>query len=179
MKRGSAQILVAHGVCDLRSVLAIRRAFQLVPAAMHRGEADAADDRFEAWSDEPGSHSDDEDEGGDDGMAKSADKPMLRQQRAFELLLVTGHVVRFEVNFCDLMALCIRLIPYVSLGLLTPHRSRMDIPLTGPCFLLEGAPSYRCPGRNEPRSGWKPAAMVDTTYACPLRWTRSASPTTA
>lgn len=41
--------------------------------------------------------SDNEDEGGDQELTKTADKPKLRIQRSFELLLKTGQIVRFEV----------------------------------------------------------------------------------
>jgi hypothetical protein len=41
--------------------------------------------------------SDNEDEGGDQGLTETADKPKLRMQRSFELLLKTGQIVRFEV----------------------------------------------------------------------------------
>jgi len=41
--------------------------------------------------------SDNEDEGGDQGLEKTTDKPKLRMKRSFELMLKTGQIVRFEV----------------------------------------------------------------------------------
>ena len=42
--------------------------------------------------------SDDEDDGGETGMSKAKDKPRLRMRRSFELVLVSGRVLRFEVR---------------------------------------------------------------------------------
>lgn len=103
-ERGVYQIMHAHAVCDVRSVVAVRRAFHAVPQHHH----DQKDDRFaedsswfNVWSrvDERTS-SDDEDEGGDEGFNKSGNKPYLKMKRSFELLLNTGRVVRFEVCDC-------------------------------------------------------------------------------
>jgi hypothetical protein len=41
--------------------------------------------------------SDDEDVGGDEALTKTDDKPKFRMKRSFELLLKSGHVIRFEV----------------------------------------------------------------------------------
>ncbi|KAJ3568113.1 hypothetical protein NP233_g5925 [Leucocoprinus birnbaumii] len=102
IERGIYQLMHAHGVVDLRSVVAVRRAFQTVPQQHH----DQKDDRlaeesswFNVWSrvDER-TNSDNEDEGGEEGLGKSDDKAYLRTKRSFELLLSTGRVVRFEVH---------------------------------------------------------------------------------
>jgi hypothetical protein len=106
VERGIYQLMHAHGVCDLRSVVAVRRAFHVVPQHHH----DQKDDRlaeesswFNVWSrvDER-TNSDNEDEGGEEGLIEGAasDKPYLKMKRSFELLLNTGRVVRFEVCDC-------------------------------------------------------------------------------
>jgi hypothetical protein len=102
------QVIHATGVCDLRNILTVRRAFHLVPQHSHSVEdvsgaqknsrAHGEDDEWlGTWAVER-SDSDDEDEGGEQGLAKTADKSKLKMQRSFELLLNTGHVVRFEVG---------------------------------------------------------------------------------
>jgi hypothetical protein len=101
IKRGIYQLMHAHGVCELRNVVAVRRAFQTVPQHHH----DQKDDRlteesswFNVWSQvDERTNSDNEDGGGEAGLSKLNDKPYLRMKRSFELLLNTGRVVRFEV----------------------------------------------------------------------------------
>ncbi|KAF8964211.1 Pleckstrin homology domain-containing protein [Flammula alnicola] len=43
---------------------------------------------------------DQEDEGGDGGLGKFSDRSRARVRRSFELLLNTGHVIRFEAHSC-------------------------------------------------------------------------------
>lgn len=103
IRRGINQIMTATGMCDLRTILAVRRAFQAVPTHMHDvKEAPAADmSSFGTWENSEQRIVDDEqDEGGDLGLSKSADRTRLKMRRSFELLLNTGHVVRFEVFIC-------------------------------------------------------------------------------
>jgi hypothetical protein len=69
---------------------------------MHDLKEPAADDMSwaEIWENsEPRTEDDEEDEGGDAGLSKSADRTQLSMRRSFELLLNTGHVIRFEVFF--------------------------------------------------------------------------------
>jgi hypothetical protein len=101
VRRGALQILDANGVSDLRDILAVRRAFQIVPPTSHDEAGNRGDDSWaRIWtaSRPESSDSDDEDQGGDDGFAAGQDKPRLRMKRAFELLLKNGHLVRFEVR---------------------------------------------------------------------------------
>jgi hypothetical protein len=100
VRRGTLQLKDAFGVSDLRDILAVRRAFQPVAPQLHtetksETDVDGAHPQIEAVA------SDDEDEGGVEGLAKSGDKPRLKVKRSFELLLKNGHVVRFEV--CSLL----------------------------------------------------------------------------
>jgi hypothetical protein len=105
----------ATGVCDLRSILTVRRAFHLVPQHSHSVEdvrggqtnsrsREADGEWLDTWAVEA-TDSDNEDEGGQEGLEKTADKPRMKMRRSFELLLKTGHVVRFEVrtslSICD------------------------------------------------------------------------------
>ncbi|KAK0449249.1 hypothetical protein EV421DRAFT_1402130 [Armillaria borealis] len=108
VERGALQILDAIAVADLRSIITVRRAFQIVPPHTHvevdpSGTPDRHGDANSSWmnvwsqsSAEESSHSDDEDEGGEDAVNKALDKPHLRMKRSFELLLKNGHVIRFE-----------------------------------------------------------------------------------
>lgn len=102
VKRGASQIMGASGVCDLRSILLVRRAMQLVSTPEHtEGVRQDQDDGswVNVWS-QPDErlNSDDEDEGGEEVLAKHADKPRQRMRRSFELLLKNGRVIRFEVR---------------------------------------------------------------------------------
>ena len=102
IRRGINQVMAASGMCDLRSIIAVRRAFHSVPMQMHDLVETAADDI--SWlgiceNSEPRTADDEEDEGGDSGLSKSTDRTRLKMRRSFELLLNTGHVVRFEVFF--------------------------------------------------------------------------------
>lgn len=98
--RGIMQVMDATGVGDLRTILVIRRASHSVSQPVHHEPQKGQDDDiwFGIWSQsEPRTQSDEEDEGGEEGLAKSEDKVSLRVRRSFELLLTTGRVIRFEV----------------------------------------------------------------------------------
>jgi hypothetical protein len=107
VKRGIHQVMHATGVCDLRSIMAVRRAFHMVPQHSHSAEDVSGgqqnphtqddDDEWLGTFAVERTDSDNEDEGGDQELTKTADKPKLRIQRSFELLLKTGQIVRFEV----------------------------------------------------------------------------------
>ena len=102
IRRGINQVITATGMCDLRSILAVRRAFHSAPVQTHDLVEHAVDDI--SWlgicqNSEQKTAEDEEDEGGDSGLSKSADRTRLKMRRSFELLLNTGHVVRFEVIF--------------------------------------------------------------------------------
>jgi len=101
IKRGIYHLMHAHGVCDLRSIVMVQRAFQLVPQRHHNQKDDQLAE--ESWFHDSSQvdermDSDDEDEGGDESLNRSDRKPYLRMKRSFELLLNTGRVIRFEVR---------------------------------------------------------------------------------
>jgi hypothetical protein len=113
VRRGTKQIMAATGVSDLRSIAAVRRAFQIMsqhsydlPAGKGK-KKDVQDDEWAStWAMQPEIEGEprhlhdgesDEDEGGDVGMAKATDKGRLKMRRSFELLLTSGNVIRFEV----------------------------------------------------------------------------------
>ncbi|KAG5650960.1 hypothetical protein H0H81_010398 [Sphagnurus paluster] len=103
IQRGAMQIMYATGVNDLRTVLHVRRASHPILEPLHK-EASSSQDSdiwFNIWSQpEERTIDDDHDEGGEEGLAKAEDKTRLRMRRSFELLLVSGRVVRFEVHSC-------------------------------------------------------------------------------
>ncbi|CCM03526.1 uncharacterized protein FIBRA_05660 [Fibroporia radiculosa] len=105
VRRGTQQILHATGMTDLRSVLAVRRAFQLVPRNVEDisslDVADGADDQPHLDTLD-GAESDDNDLGGETGLNAAFDKSRLHMKRSFELLLVTGKVVRYEAHSCEI-----------------------------------------------------------------------------
>ena len=102
IRRGINQIMTATGVCDLRSIVAVRRASHPVPTHMHDQKEQAHDDDtawFGIWenSSEQRHEHDEGDEGGEAGLDKFGDRTKMRIRRSFELLLNSGNVVRFEV----------------------------------------------------------------------------------
>ena len=94
--RGAKQIMSAHGVLDLRNILAVRRAFHVTPRHTHDDSNN--DDEVGVWQELDRTESDDEDRGGEEGLAPVPDRPRKHMRRSFELLMVTGHVVRLEVS---------------------------------------------------------------------------------
>lgn len=101
VRRGAAQVSAARGVTDLRAVVAVRRAFRPVffPTTEPEPERDPTlpDSGEEARDLDVVIHeeSDIQDVGGDAGL--TGDVTTIRMRRCFELLMKTGHVIRFEV----------------------------------------------------------------------------------
>ena len=116
----------ATGVTDLRSIIMVRRAFQVLPPVtesnfMGQGgdfrdgfggrssgheNGDGTfkrdpEDTAEFWESPERTEMDDKDPGGPEILAKSTDKGSLIMRRSFELVLSTGRVIRFEVSFLD------------------------------------------------------------------------------
>ncbi|KAH9854680.1 Pleckstrin homology domain-containing protein [Lenzites betulinus] len=119
VRRGQLQILEASGVSDLRSIVVVRRAFQLVAPHMEYvdlGKNDGDWEDTEAfWTQVERSDSDDEDAGGDEGFARTRDKGRLRMRRSFELVLTSGRVLRFEAYSCaTALEWIVRLRPLIS-----------------------------------------------------------------
>jgi len=135
--RGAKQILTAHGVVDLRNTLAVRRAFHQTPRHTHDDSNN--DDEVGVWQELERSESDDEDGGGEEGLATAPDKPRKHMRRSFELLMVTGHVVRLEVSYFSISYDD----PYATLGSFVHCCLGMDSP--SPCAdnLLEEKTSDR------------------------------------
>lgn len=117
VQRGAQQILHATGMTDLRNIIAVRRAFQLVPRHEQHpppvDRQDSEDDSF--WEAVERTESDNEDVGGDVGLSIAQDKGSLHMRRSFELLLTTGNVVRFEAFSCQVaLEWIVRLRPLIS-----------------------------------------------------------------
>ncbi|KAF6757469.1 hypothetical protein DFP72DRAFT_1032426 [Ephemerocybe angulata] len=92
--RGANQVMHATGICDLKTVVLVRRAFQVVPPVVHQEQAPPED----MWStEEVCTLDDDEDEGGEQ-ILPTQDRSIVKMRRCFELLLNTGQVIRFEVH---------------------------------------------------------------------------------
>ncbi len=102
IRRGAAQVLAARGVMDLRSVIAVRRAFRPV---LHPNQH--VDTSTQPEIEENGhlteevvrEESDSGDVGGDVGLA--GDVTTIRMRRCFELVMRSGHVIRFEVSYVE------------------------------------------------------------------------------
>lgn len=101
IRRGINQIITATSMIDLRTILAVRRAFQPVPPHVHNvREQDDDNGWFAAWVQREERSSEDEvDEGGQAALAKAYNSTQIKIRRSFELLLNTGHVLRYEVGF--------------------------------------------------------------------------------
>lgn len=84
--RGAEQIRTAHGTLDLRSIRTVRRAYP--PLSQDDGEHVAHD------------AADAHDVGGHQGHAHVHDKAQLHLRRAFDVVLASGPVIRFEVRSC-------------------------------------------------------------------------------
>ena len=153
LRRGRAQVLQATGVFDLRSIVAVRRAFQHVPQGTETGTATPHgidwEDTAAFWEQVDRSDSDDEDAGGDTGMVETANKSRLRVRRSFELVLVTGRVLRFEVRASPPFRTPSSRFSLGSThtGVLVCNRARMDRTAPPAGLLLEEA----SPGRRTPR----------------------------
>lgn len=105
IRRGINQILSATGVCDLRTILLVRRASHPTSAHMHSEKERNIEDSswFNTWSaSEEVTEMDEGDEGGEEGLSKGNDRTHLKVRRSLELLLTTGHIVRFEVGIFDI-----------------------------------------------------------------------------
>lgn len=105
VRRGAAQITRATGTLDLRNIIAVRRAFQSVlshvgEVPQRDGDSPEWDETEEFWHAVDHVDEDDEDVGGEAGLAKCStqERPRLKMRRSFELLLTTGNVLRFEVG---------------------------------------------------------------------------------
>lgn len=162
--RGTKQILHAHGVLDMRNILAVRRAFHHIPRHAHDDSVD--DDEVGIWQELERTESDDEDRGGDEMLVTVPDKPRKRMRRSFELLMVTGHVVRLEVS---------SRVPdnnensYMVLGVFVYRRFGMDS--SSPCadnLLEETAPDGRQTG-NGFSPPWRWAYPRDAAQTCSRR----------
>ncbi|KAF8575447.1 hypothetical protein K439DRAFT_1369937 [Ramaria rubella] len=97
INRGTQQVLQASAFVDLRSIVAIRRAFQPVAPSYHENQDENSARLLSANA---VGHEDEEDAGGDEELTGHPDKSALRMRRSFELLMRTGHVVRFETHSC-------------------------------------------------------------------------------
>ncbi|KLO17283.1 hypothetical protein SCHPADRAFT_846749 [Schizopora paradoxa] len=109
MNRQRVLIIRSRGFWDLRTVVMVRRAFQLVPETKDGnvqpqldGEGhwylNRAAEEAPEWPEIERMDSDDVDVPGDDALNSSQDKPRLRMHRAFELVFKSGHVMRFEAH---------------------------------------------------------------------------------
>ncbi|KAI0754967.1 Pleckstrin homology domain-containing protein [Daedaleopsis nitida] len=118
VRRGQLQIMEATGMSDLRSIVAVRRAFQLLPPQQEQVEPPTAADWEDSegfWAQVERSEDDDDDVGGEAGLAASKDKAHLRMRRSFELVLTSGRVVRYEAYSCaTALEWIVRLRPLVS-----------------------------------------------------------------
>ncbi|KAI5829238.1 hypothetical protein K523DRAFT_41834 [Schizophyllum commune Tattone D] len=105
VRRGARQVMAAHAVCELRAIVAVRRAFQVVPPRAHdvrEAHAEAEDEMvISGMRDEQAEGDDHADAGGEEGLLEQAgDRGHKKMRRSFELLLKNGHVMRFETHSC-------------------------------------------------------------------------------
>lgn len=82
--RGAEQIRTAHGTLDLRSIRNVRRAYG--PLSQDDGER-VAHDAVDAH-----------DQGGHHGHAQAHFRAQLHLRRAFDVVLASGLVIRYEVR---------------------------------------------------------------------------------
>ena len=151
VRRGARQILESEGMTDMRSIIAIRRAFHL--SARRREDAPPGaglaelsrkskpweeDETF--WEEVEQTRSDNEDEGGEEGLSKSGTAPAkssLKMKRSFELVMKTGQVVRYEVS--TRVHWCLSIAKPSFPGTFKMRRSGMDLSFARTCRILEEA----------------------------------------
>ena len=109
--RGARHISRATGVIDLRNVLMVRRAFQVIPRHEEQvpNQPQALDGRAEEeedslWAETESYSSDHEDIGGEEGLMKASNRQERKVRRAFELVLTSGRVIRFEVSWLGFLS---------------------------------------------------------------------------
>jgi len=99
VRRGAKQVLAARDVTDLRAVVAVRRAFRPVflpsqPKHDSTGPVSGVEGQDGEVTHE---ETDTQDVGGDAGLT-TGDVTTIRMRRCFELVMKTGHIMRFEVR---------------------------------------------------------------------------------
>ncbi|THH01570.1 hypothetical protein EW026_g1154 [Hermanssonia centrifuga] len=102
--RGARQVLEATGMTDLRNVVAVRRAFQVIPSQSEEVAAHDVpewEDGESFWENVDTYDDDYRDGGGEEGLANVQDKQQRQVRRSFELLLKSGRIMRFEVYSCQ------------------------------------------------------------------------------
>jgi len=99
VRRGAKQVLAARDMTDLRGVVAVRRAFR--PVFLHSQpdhDSTGPDSGVEEQDGEvTHEETDTQDVGGDAGLT-TGDATTIRMRRCFELVMKTGHIMRFEVR---------------------------------------------------------------------------------
>ncbi|OJA08772.1 hypothetical protein AZE42_01293 [Rhizopogon vesiculosus] len=95
--RGAAQIAAAFEVFDLRHISEIRRAIR---ENIDR-DTDPTTNEAGGSMGNQGSFRDEDDVGGAEGLAQAHDKNQLRIGRCFEMILVSGRIIRFETYSCQ------------------------------------------------------------------------------
>ncbi|KAI0051385.1 hypothetical protein FA95DRAFT_1554452 [Auriscalpium vulgare] len=133
VRRGAAQIVHARGVIDLRAIVAVRRAFQVVPLMQEHVPTSVHPEWEEeelVRSEADRSGEDQEDAGGDEGLV-GADVPKRRMRRSFELVMKTGRVLRFETYSAKVAVEWIErlreLVYYWKMRHYTDTRQEMDV----------------------------------------------------
>lgn len=96
VRRGAKQVLAARDVTDLRAVVAVRRAFRPVFLPSQPEHDSMGPDSGVEEQDGEVTHeeTDTQDVGGDAGL--TGDVTTIRMRRCFELVMKTGHIMRFE-----------------------------------------------------------------------------------
>ncbi|KAG8908406.1 hypothetical protein FRB99_006611 [Tulasnella sp. 403] len=113
LRRGASQILQSDGYIDMRNIIIVRRATDNAPPKMVPVETrvgnipDVNDGHVEVdhpiFDDEHATASDADDRGGEEVFLQpTTDKKKLRLRRSFELVLGSGHVIRFEAHSCTI-----------------------------------------------------------------------------
>lgn len=96
VRRGAKQVLAARDMTDLRAVVAVRRAFR--PVFLPEHDSTGPDSGVEEQDGEvTHEETDTQDVGGDAGLT-TGDVTIIRMRRCFELVMKTGHIMRFEVR---------------------------------------------------------------------------------
>jgi hypothetical protein len=84
---------------------------------------------------------DEADIGGAEGLAQAHDKSQLRVRRCFEIVMISGYVIRFEVRIFGAIWFILTPCLILLLDIFLPDESRMGRTTTRTCRILDAAAS--------------------------------------
>jgi hypothetical protein len=138
--RGASQIAAAFEAFDLRNIRQIRRATHETIVHDARTHATATVAGGSVGNQDILTR-DEADIGGAEGLAQAHDKSQLRVRRCFEIVMISGYVIRFEVRIFGAIWFILTPCLILLLDIFLPDESRMGRTTTRTCRILDAAAS--------------------------------------